>query len=609
MKRNARAFSHARAYLLALVPVILLLSAFGPTANAATATGLFSAVTPLTASVPANSQLGYAENNGAAYSADGTMAVVTAPYAPVGGTANAGKAFIYQFVSGHWTLVQEIDDPDAAAGNADHFGNSVAVGAFGVEVLIGSLATVSGQSGAGKAYLYEGAKGHWSLVHEFDDPAPAANDGFGGTGVSVSSQKSNVAISAANKTINGNSGAGEVYVYSDASGTWSQAAAFPDPDGAMNDHFGHALSLDDNGTGLLAGSEAAVNGQSSAGKAYLYTLAYASSTWTQAQEIDDPNATSGDAFGYSGVALSDKGQTAVIGADYATSSATNSGAAYVYSNASGSWTQTAAIADPDATASDFFGHPVAISGNGQGVLIGSSAPASGNMSNAGKAYLYRLTNGSWTKSHEFDDPAATSGDFFGASGVALSSDSEAALITASDATVNGQSSAGKAYSYQSPADISLALSASPSSIPTGNSLALNATVTNTDSTVTASYVFLDFVLPNELRATSSNAAGGYCAASSTFVQCVKSVAPGATWQPSVIAEGMSAGTSYVFASAYSHSEPDPATSNNAATANIDVTGSSSGGSTSGGGGGGGTLGLGALAAFGLLLLAGIKRRS
>jgi len=610
MTSQSKTLWRSRASLFTLAPLALILSAFSLAAHAGTPSGLFSAVTPITASVPADSYLGYANDNGAALSADGRTALVGAAYAPVGATSTAGKAFIYHYANGQWTQAAEFDDPDAAAESYNYFGYTVAMSADGTAALIGSWATVGGQGYAGKAYLYTLSNGTWSLAHEFDDPAPTAyDDSFGGSGVSISAHGKTVAISAAYKNVNSINGAGEVYVYSDASGTWSQSAAIPDPDGAQYDYFGYALSLAANGTSLLIGSEAPVNGQTYAGKAYLYTRS--NGAWTQAHEFDDPNGGAYDDFGLSGVSLAADGQTAVIGADYATSSATNSGAAYVYSNASGGWTQTTAIADPDATSDDYFGYPVAISGNGQSVLIGSTAPVSGTYAYAGKAYSFSLnsTSGSWAQNHEFDDPAATPDDYFGDSGVALSDDGQTAFITAYDTAVNGQSYVGAGYIFQSPADLSLALSARYATVKQYHTQSLDATVDNTDTAVTASNVVLTFPLPNGVSYRGANAGNGQCSASGKTATCtLASLAPGASWQPSVLVTPVTSGA-YTDTATVMSNEPDPATSNNAASASFKATAWPDGGSATGSGsGGGGGLGFGSLAALGLLMLAGIKRR-
>jgi uncharacterized repeat protein (TIGR01451 family) len=587
-----RVTAHVR---LRLLSAILLLGTFSLPAWASG--GLFSSMTSLTEPTPAsNASYGFAYNSGTAVSADG-LTVLVASKATVGTASQGGKAYIYHFANGQWTLAQEIDDPDAAAGNSqDDFGSALALNADGSFALIGSTAYVNGQRDAGKAYVYMLSNGTWTQTHEFDDPAATAGDLFGASGVSLSSDGKTAVIGAYCTTVSSQSCAGEAYIYSESNGTWSQAAALPSPDMISNVYYGYPVSISGDGQSVLIGSDAAVNSQNHAGKAYLYTLS--NGTWTQSHEFDDPAATAGDTFGDSGVALSSDGQTAVIGA-YCTTVNTQScaGDAYIYSTSNGNWTQAAAIPDPDATQHDHFAYPVTISADGKSVLIGSAAAVNGQIL-SGKAYLFKTqSNGSWMQVKEFDDPAATSFDYFGESGVALSSDGEMAFISAAYTTVNSLSSAGEAYIYQSPDDISLALSASPASVTTGQSVALDATVTNTDTAVTAYNVVLTGTLPAGLSYASSNGAGGSCSASGQTVTCtLASLAPNADWQPSITGSASSTGTLMTNATVASN-EPDPSSANNSASASVSVTAPTTPPS-SGGGGGGGALGV-----LGLVMLA------
>ncbi len=122
--------------------------------------------------------------------------------------------------------------------------------------------------------------------------------------------------------------------------------------------------------------------------------------------LHDPAATVGDYFGVS-VAVS--GTTAVIGAHGTKSHA---GTAYIYVKGASGWptTPTRTLQDPAATADDYFGVSVAVSGTT--AIIG----AEGTKSNQGAAYIYVKGASGWpTKpTTTLSDPAATSGDYFGA---------------------------------------------------------------------------------------------------------------------------------------------------------------------------------------------------
>lgn len=580
------------------VPVLFLLAAVGPSARAATSSGVFSAVTPLTeAPAIAGDNFGYDYYNGVSISADGHTALIGAPYASVYSPSSstavsyAGKAYIYHYANGQWSLADTIGDPDLAYD--DYFGYTLALSSDGTAALIGSFATTS-SGGYGKAYLYTLTNGAWTMAHEFDNPATNYDD-FATADLSLSAHGHTAVLAADEASVSAASNAGITYIYSDASGSWNQTAMIKDPDASSGDFFGYPVAVSGDGQSVLIGSQAAVNGQISAGKAYFYTLA--NGAWTMTHEFDDPAATGNDYFGDGGVSLSSDGKTAAISAYGANSS---QGEIYLYSDASGSWVQTQAITDPDATTSDYFGFPVELSENGQNLVAGSEASVNG-LSAAGKAYFYTLANGTWTKAHEFDDPNPTASDYFGSYDVAISDDGETAFFAAYNKTVNGKGGAGEAYIYQSPDDISLALSASPTKVTAGQSVTLDATVTNNDAAVTANNVVLTATLPTGLSYVSSNTGGGSCSASGTTLTCTEaSLTPGATWQPSITAKADTKGT-FSASGTVASNEPDPATSNNAATASIDVSPSSSSG--------GGALGLGSLAAFGLLLFAGIKRRN
>ena len=69
------------------------------------------------------------------------------------------------------------------------------------------------------------------------------------------------------------------------------------------------------------------------------------------------DGVSGDEFGYS-VALS--GTTALVGAYYRNN---GTGAAYVFSDAGGTWTQQAELTASDGATGDGFGSSVALSGS------------------------------------------------------------------------------------------------------------------------------------------------------------------------------------------------------------------------------------------------------
>jgi len=151
--------------------------------------------------------------------------------------------------------------------------------------------------------------------------------------------------------------------------------------------------------------------------------------------------------------------------------------------------------------------------------------------------------------------------------------------------------------FASPADLSLALASSPASVTTGQSVTYMLTVTNSDTQVTASNVILTDTLPASMIFVAASAAGGTCSNTSGSVSCtLASLAPQATWQPSITVTAGTAG-SFSDSAAVTANQPDADTANNTASVTTTVsTGSGSGSSSSGGGG--------ALGGLALLLLSG-----
>jgi len=210
-------------------------------------------------------------------------------------------------------------------------------------------------------------------------------------------------------------------------------------DPASGDNFGSSVALSGDGnTALIGAPDKTVNGVGSAGAAYVFVRPSGGTTWTQQQELTASDAAGGDQFGRS-VALSGDGNTVLIGAfskavNRAYNVAYNAGAAYVFVRPSGgtTWTQQQELTASDAAYGDFFGISVALSGDGNTALIGACC--------AGAAYVFVRPSGGTTWSQQQELTAAGGGQF--GRSVALSGDGNTVLI--------GASSAGAAYVFVRP---------------------------------------------------------------------------------------------------------------------------------------------------------------
>jgi hypothetical protein len=120
-------------------------------------------------------------------------------------------------------------------------------------------------------------------------------------------------------------------------------------------------------------------------------------------ELRGLDTTRDDFFG-SSVAIS--GTTIIVGSPGV---ASDTGRAYVFMKASGSWRQVAALRGPGSNPDDLFGSSVAISGTT--AVVGSPGVASGT----GRAYVFMKTARSWRQVAELRGPGTAAGDGFGSS--------------------------------------------------------------------------------------------------------------------------------------------------------------------------------------------------
>jgi len=141
-----------------------------------------------------------------------------------------------------------------------------------------------------------------------------------------------------------------------------------------------------------------------------------------------------------GISVSVSGDTAVIGAYHEDTGGSNAGAAYVFTRTGGSWTQQAKLMASDAQANDNFGYSVAVSGDT--AVIGARSEDTGG-STAGAAYVFTRSGGAWVEQAKLMASDAVDGDYFGWS-VAVSGDT--AVIGARSEDTGG-SDAGAAYVF------------------------------------------------------------------------------------------------------------------------------------------------------------------
>jgi hypothetical protein len=410
-----------------------------------------------------------------ALSGDGNTAVVGAFGHTVNGNVYQGAAYVFTNSGGNWSQQAELSASDGAAG--DWFGDSVALSGDGNTAVLGASGhAVNGNQIQGAAYVFTNSAGSWSQQAELTASDGVYDDEFG-ISVALSSDGNTALVGALFHTVNGNTNyQGAAYVFTNSAGSWSQQQELTASDGAGGDLFGNSVTLSSDGNTALVGAYAhTVNGNRYQGAGYVFTNSAGS--WSQQQELTASDGAESDYFGNS-VALSSDGNTALVGAYAHTVNGNRyQGAGYVFTNSAGSWSQQAELTASDGVYDDEFGISVALSSDGNTALVGALFhTVNGNTNYQGAAYVFTNSAGSWSQQQELTASDGAGGDLFGNS-VTLSSDGNTALAGAPYHTVNGNANQGAAYTFvNSPNPTTTTIASNPIPSSYGQPATFTATI-------------------------------------------------------------------------------------------------------------------------------------
>jgi FG-GAP repeat len=390
-----------------------------------------------------NSAVGHFKTDGAgdqmgigvALSADGSTLAVGAP-GDDHQIADSGAVHLFTRGPTGWVTQALVKAPTPATD--DRFGVALALSSDGQRLVVGASGHAGGR---GAVHSFEFIGGQWVQTWFQIDPFPwtALDDPrrFGGA----------LAMSADGNTlvVGRLDGDYTALVFGRDNGQWaSQAAVLAS--GAF-DGFAYALSGD--GNTLVIGRPNAATGVGASGVVDVYEriLGVWQSSTTQ---LIASNTEAGDSFGWS-VSISGDGQTIAVGApledgestgingpDRAAS--TNSGAVYVFARSGNTWHQQAYVKASNTGASDWFGHSVALSNDGNSLAVtaadeDSSAPgldgAQGDdsMSSSGAAYVFHRQAGAWQQRRYVKASSPAESARFGES-LALSLDGQSMAVGA-----------------------------------------------------------------------------------------------------------------------------------------------------------------------------------
>jgi hypothetical protein len=353
----------------------------------------------------------------AALSSDGDTALV-------GGLldhSDVGAAWVFTRSGSTWTQQGAKLIPSDPTGAAD-FGTSVALSADGNTALIGGDLD-NGEDGA--AWVFTRAGSSWTQqASKLVGDCTGTCGGPRGTGETAAGEfGSSVALSNDGNTAligaqgDGNA-AGGAWVFTRSASSWSEQALLTGAGANGPANFGQSVSLSGDGdTALIGGPTDA----SKVGAAWVFLRT--GTSWAPQGGKLIPNDNTGEASFGDAVSISRDGDTALIGGDQ---NASDAGAAWVFVRTGSAWSQQG----PDLTGAGELGPTgelgtsVALSADGNTAAVGAELDNNG----VGAGWLFTRTGATWTQQGSKLLGAAESGNGFFGAGVALSSDGQTLLV-------------------------------------------------------------------------------------------------------------------------------------------------------------------------------------
>lgn len=314
-----------------------------------------------------------------ALSGDGSVIAIGSPLNTNANGTNAGHVRVFENIAGTWTQIGIAIEGDASW---DEGGTSVSLSADGTIVAIGAPRHSGNGNESGQVRVFENVQGTWTQI---GSDIYGLQPGHGlGISTSLSADGSILAVGAVSRNTAATS-ASYTMIYENVSGSWTQVGQIINAVSPL-DQSGRSVSLSSDGT-IVAIGEPGYSTSSSSLIGNVRIFENISGTWTQ-KGSNIIGETANDNSGIS-ISLSSNGSIVAIGAAGNDAAGNFSGHVRVYQHTSNTWSQVGNDIDGEDP-SDYFGENVSISDNGDKLIVGATTPTTTNLKN-GYAKVYDLS--------------------------------------------------------------------------------------------------------------------------------------------------------------------------------------------------------------------------
>lgn len=316
------------------------------------------------------------------------------------GSIRGDRITMFKQVGQTWVEMQDIPVDDFGT-NTPH--NCIDISGDGTVVVVGHYKYTDTFTYQGKITTYRRSGDVWSVGETFSDTAPAENDHYGHA-VSLNYDGSRL-VTRNGRTVAGTSDLGEVILLEYQTDTWVELERFTRVRAGGVGNFGTTLKLSNAGDVLAIGSASSYHHSSTSIYCGALTIIRESGgVWTSLGDFY-PTTNHGGGVGHA-LDITPDGGVVLVSAPQADSNGQDAGSAYTYTY-NGTTYEKGTVAH--GTSGSRLGHSLSLSADGEKALLGAFQGRAADNTQSGVAWVMENSGGTWTLSValEPDTPAAS----------------------------------------------------------------------------------------------------------------------------------------------------------------------------------------------------------